>query len=121
MLVTVSLTTIAWLVVTLATKPEPTETLVAFYRRVRPAGPGWAPVAAIAGVAPSRESLARALVASILGCVLIYALLFGIGLLILGPRLPGVALIAAALASGALILRVFEPQSGAVRNPNSAV
>jgi SSS family solute:Na+ symporter len=114
MLVTVSATTAASLLVTLATKPEPTATLVAFYRRVRPAGPGWAPVAAVAGVPPSRESLARALVAWMLGCVLIYALLFGIGLLILGPRLVGAALVATALASGVLILRVFEPEPNAV-------
>jgi solute:Na+ symporter, SSS family len=114
MLVTVSVTTMAWMLVTLATKPEPTATLVAFYRRVRPAGPGWAPVAAVAGVPPARESLARSLIAWVLGCVLIYALLFGIGLLILGPRLVGGALITAALASGALILRVFEPETNAL-------
>ncbi|HTM25859.1 MAG TPA: sodium:solute symporter family protein [Vicinamibacterales bacterium] len=110
MLVTVGLTTIAWVFVTFATAPEPMETLVAFYRRVRPAGPGWAPVAAVAGVPPIRESLIRSLAAWVLGCVLIYALLFGIGSLILGPRLVGMGLIVAALAAGALIFKVFEPE-----------
>jgi len=110
MLVTVGLTTIAWVFVTFATAPEPMDTLVAFYRRVRPAGPGWAPVAAVAGVPPIRESLIRSLAAWVLGCVLIYALLFGIGSLILGPRLVGMGLIVAALAAGALIFKVFEPE-----------
>jgi solute:Na+ symporter, SSS family len=109
MLVTVAVTTAAWVVVTLATPAEPQETLVAFYRRVRPAGPGWKPVAAVSGVPPSPESLLRQIVAWIFGCILIYALLFGIGLLILGPRLLGAALFAIAAISGAMIFRVFEP------------
>src|SRR5260221_1136351 len=45
MLVTVSLTTIAWLWVTWMTRPEPDGTLQTFYRRVRPQGPGWKPIA----------------------------------------------------------------------------
>jgi solute:Na+ symporter, SSS family len=110
MLVTVGLTTIAWVVVTFATAPEPMDTLVAFYRRVRPAGPGWTPVAAVAGVPPIRESVIRSLAAWVLGCILIYALLFGIGSLILGPRLVGVGLIVAALVAGGLIFKVFEPE-----------
>src|SRR5467141_277101 len=39
MIVTVTLTTIAWLAVTFMARPEPGETLTAFYRRVRPQGP----------------------------------------------------------------------------------
>jgi Na+/proline symporter len=110
MLLTVAITTAAWLFVTLVTPAESTETLVAFYRRVRPSGPGWKPIAAISGVPPTKESLARQLVAWVFGCVLIYALLFGIGLLILGPRLEGAFLIVIAAISGALLLKVFEPQ-----------
>ena len=41
MLVTVGVTTIAWLMVTWLTPPEPDATLHAFYRRVRPHGRGW--------------------------------------------------------------------------------
>ena len=110
MLVTVGITTIAWVATTMLTAPEPMDTLTAFYRRVRPAGPGWKPVAAVAGVPPITESLTRSLVAWVLGCILIYALLFGIGRLILGPRLMGVGLIVTALAAGAMIFKVFEPE-----------
>src|SRR6201991_3752335 len=46
MLTTVGITTVIWVIVTLLTPPETMETLVGFYRRVHPAGPGWAPVAA---------------------------------------------------------------------------
>jgi len=97
-------------VTTMVTSPEPMETLVAFYRRVRPAGPGWEPVIAVAGVPRSTESMPRAIAAWVLGCFLIYALLFGIGCLILGPRLLGAGLIAGAAAAGGLIFKVFEPE-----------
>jgi SSS family solute:Na+ symporter len=110
MIVTVGITTIGWLAVTFATAPEPSATLVSFYRKVRPAGPGWKPVAAVAGVPPIKESVIRSLAAWVLGCILIYALLFGIGSLILGPRLIGAGLIVAALVAGGMIFKVFEPE-----------
>ena len=110
MLTTVAFTTVGWVLTTLMTKPEPIDTLVAFYRRVRPAGPGWEPVIAVAGVPRSTESMARGIGAWVLGCILIYSLLFGIGCLILGPRLLGVGLIVAAVVAGGLIFRVFEPE-----------
>src|SRR5438552_4664668 len=43
MLVTVTLATIGWLVVTWMTPPEPDATLTAFYRRVRPHAAVWTP------------------------------------------------------------------------------
>jgi SSS family solute:Na+ symporter len=84
MLITVGITTVVWLLVTLLTPAEPREKLIEFYRRVRPSGPGWAPIAAAAGAledAPS-ESLGRQFYNWCLGCILIYATLFGIGKLI---------------------------------------
>ena len=51
MLITVGITTVVWLLVTMLTPAEPQEKLVEFYRRVRPAGPGWSPIAAVAGTA----------------------------------------------------------------------
>jgi hypothetical protein len=41
MLITVVVTTVVWLTVTMLTAPESNATLDAFYRRVRPGGPGW--------------------------------------------------------------------------------
>ncbi len=106
MLVTVGITTLAWLLVTWLTPPEPRDKLVAFYRRVRPGGPGWKPIAAVAGkVDASTESLGMQFYNWILGCVLIYATLFGIGKLIFKQWPAGLAYIAAAIVAGALISR----------------
>ena len=73
---------------------------------MRPGGPGWKPIAAEAGSldAPS-ESLGMQFYNWILGCVLIYATLFGIGKLIFKEWPAGLAYIAAAVVAGALISR----------------
>ncbi|HEY4234690.1 MAG TPA: sodium:solute symporter family protein [Lacipirellulaceae bacterium] len=107
MLVTVGVTTVAWLLVTFLTPPEPREKLIAFYRRVRPAGPGWKAIAAEAGDIGSgpSESLAAQFVNWVLGCVLIYATLFGIGKLIFKNWLEGGIYLTAAVVAAAIISR----------------
>ena len=104
---TVGITTVAWLLVTFLTPPEPREKLVAFYRRVRPAGPGWKPIAALAG--DRRPAAAKAwrckFVNWILGCMLIYASLFGIGKLIFKEWTAALVCIVVAVIAAVLISR----------------
>ena len=57
MIVTVALTTVAWLAVTWLTPPEPRRRCDAFYRRVRPHGRGWVPIAAAVGCRLRQPSL----------------------------------------------------------------
>ena len=104
MLVTVAVTTVAWIVVTLVTPPEPREKLVEFYRRVRPAGPGWTAVAEMSGrIERPSESLGIQFVNWLLGCVLVYSAVFGIGNLVFKEWLSGGAwLLAAAIAGGVI-------------------
>jgi solute:Na+ symporter, SSS family len=75
-------TTVCWLVVTMLTPPEPEAHLVAFYRRVRPGGPGWTRIAALAGTGRP-EPIGSLVVDWIAGIVLVYATLFGMGTLLL--------------------------------------
>ncbi|HAK55461.1 MAG: Na+:solute symporter [Vicinamibacterales bacterium] len=77
----VTWTTICWLVVTFLTPPEPTDHLIAFYRRVRPGGPGWARIARAAGDPPP-EAIGSLVVDWMAGWVLVYSTLFGIGALL---------------------------------------
>jgi Na+/proline symporter len=106
MLTTVALTTIVWVVATFATSPEPESRLIEFYRRVRPAGPGWAPVAARAGVPPGAqtERLAPGFLNWILGILVVYSTLFGIGQLLFGEW-AGVAFLAIALVAAVVLAR----------------
>jgi len=111
MLVTVAVSTVVWLGVTFATKPEPDRVLEAFYRRVRPGGPGWAAVSTKIGF--GRESIpggALAWTNWIAGIVAVYSTLFGIGKIILGNLLPGLVMLAIAVVAFSWIARSFRQE-----------
>jgi len=102
MILTTAFTTVAWIVVTFATRPEPEETLVRFYDKVRPADLGWRPIALKTGVR-SRQSLRWATADWIAGCTLIYCSLFGIGRILFGQVGMGLLLLAIAAACSGFI------------------
>ena len=104
LLLVVAGTTVAWIVVTFATGPEPEPHLVSFYRRVRPDGPGWAPIARMAG-GPAPGPIGGLLVDWVAGCVMVYSTLFGIGSLLFGRYGQGAGWIAAAAVAAAIIYR----------------
>lgn len=106
-LTTVVIATLVWLGATFATAPEPRETLVAFYERVRPPGPGWAPIAALSGTAASApvERLAPGFVNWLLGIAVVYSTLFGLGEILFGNWAQGLALAAIAAVCGAVLGR----------------
>jgi Na+/proline symporter len=111
MLVTVAVSTVVWLGVTFATKPEPDRVLEAFYRRVRPGGPGWAVVSERAGF--GRESIpggALAWTNWIAGIVAVYSTLFGIGKIVLGNLLEGLVMLAIAVIAFSWIARSFREE-----------
>lgn len=83
-LTTVGATTLVWLAVTLLTAPEPSGKLEEFYRRVRPAGPGWRRVARASGLAEPDAEIGANLLNWALGVAFVYAALFAIGALLLG-------------------------------------
>ena len=106
LLITVAVTTLVWVTVTLLTPPTDRATLVRFYRLVRPGGPGWTPVAAEAGVGPSPDSLPQAMLGWVLGCVFVYAAMFGTGSFLYGRVPQGLMWLAVFVASGLGLLRV---------------
>jgi Na+/proline symporter len=111
-LITVGTTTIAWLAVTWLTPPEPAQTLESFYRRVRPRGRGWTSVAAATGVPPGPGSLAQELLNALLGCVLVYGALFGVGEILLRSAAVGAVLLAVSAAAAVAIGRNLSTESG---------
>jgi solute:Na+ symporter, SSS family len=94
----VALTTVGWLAVTFATPPTDRATLQTFYDRIRPLGPGWSGAVATRPANP-RESVTAAFLCWFLGCVVIYAALFGTGYLLYGKPLPGIVCLVAAGAA----------------------
>ena len=107
LLVTVAITTVVWVTVTLLTAPANRDTLISFYRLVRPAGPGWKPIAAAAGPVESPDSLPQSLLGWVLGCTFIYAALFGTGSFIYGKTAQGLVWLGFFVVSGMGLLRLL--------------
>ncbi|HUJ96579.1 MAG TPA: sodium:solute symporter family protein [Terriglobales bacterium] len=92
-LTTTIVTTLVWLIVTFATKPEPEKLLLQFYRSVRPQVTGWQAIARLAPEIPPNRDLGRNLFCWILGCAMVYLALFGLGHVLLGPFWEGLLLL----------------------------
>ena len=108
---TTAFTTAVWIAVTFLTPPEPEDVLIRFYRRVRPHVAGWKRIARLAPDVPESHDLAANLRAWLLGCVMVYAALFGIGDLCFKRVAPGLALLALAAICAWLISREIARQS----------
>jgi hypothetical protein len=106
MVVTVGISTLVWITVTFLTPPEPDQVLDAFYRRVRPGGPGWRRVAQRLGYANDRiPGGVLSWVNWIAGVTAVYSSLFGLGAILTGRPLAGTLYGAASVAAFLLIYR----------------
>ena len=100
-------TTVVWLVVTFLTPPADRASLVAFYRKVRPAGPGWRGIREEAGLPASPDSLSQAILGWTLGCLFVYGALFTTGNLLYGRTVPGAIFLVITLLSGFGLFRIL--------------
>ena len=80
----VAFTTIAWLITAFVGSQTSRDTLVAFYRKVHPSGPGWTRIREAAGVsleeaARHSDHLGKATLGWIAGCLTIWSGLFATG------------------------------------------
>ena len=90
----VLITTFVWVVVTFMTKPDDDETLVKFYKKTKPGGPGWKRIKDLAKLSESENNsewiVPRGILCMILGCFAIYSALFSTGYFIYGEIISGV-------------------------------
>ena len=89
----------------MVSRAGPTEQAIAFYRRMRIAGPGWARVRRLTGIDPARFSWKATAICCLASIALLTSLLLGIGYLIFTdwPRFSAMAVVAA--GSVALVYR----------------
>ena len=108
----VGFTTVVWLAVTLLTRPTGPDTLDRFYRKVRPGGPGWTPVARRHPDVEPDAGFARLWLDWLLGVAFVYLTLFGVGKLLVGRAALGAGLLVGAAAAAAFLWRDLSAQGG---------
>jgi SSS family solute:Na+ symporter len=99
MLITVIGSTLIWLTVTFLTAPEEEALLVAFYKKVKPAGRLWQRIYEPNRLEISKDSLGLSLRAWIVGVVFVYCFLFALGSLFFGEFWVGIILMVISLCA----------------------
>ena len=90
----VLITTFVWVVVTFMTEPDDDETLVKFYKKTQPGGPGWKRIKELAKLDKNKSNsewiVPRGILCMIFGCFAIYSALFSTGYFIYGEIINGI-------------------------------
>ena len=111
----VLVTSIVWIIVTYITQAESKEILQQFYKKIQPGGPGWSKVVNEARdenieVIDSNEgwSVPSGILAMLVGCVLIYSVMFATGHFIYGEYRSALALSGVALISTYILTKLWK-------------
>ena len=110
----VGITTAIWMAATFMTQPESKEVLRDFYKKIKPGGPGWSKVVNEAEAdnveiinTKEKWSVPSGLTAMLIGCVLIYSIMFATGYWIYGRTTPAIVLTVVAAISGFLLIKAW--------------
>jgi len=109
----VVVTTAIWLTATYMTQPESKEVLRSFYKKIQPGGPGWSKVVKEADAdgekiaKDEKWSVPQGITAMLLGCVLIYTIMFATGYWIYGRTTQALVLTAIAVVSAFLLIKAW--------------
>lgn len=101
LLIGVAGSTLAWVLATALTRPTDRSILRAFYQKIRPHRSGWQPIARDhTAVDNSKSTFGTELLMVIMGCIMIYAGLLGMGYLLFGNYIAtGISLVVVLVAS----------------------
>ena len=117
--VLVFITTAAWLLVTFLTPKENNAVLFSFYKKTQPGGPGWKKVKNQAKVenvdivtSKAEWTVPMGILATLVGTVAIYSILFSIGKFIYGEYLKGAIFLGVAALFSILLLRFWKKMRG---------
>jgi SSS family transporter len=106
----VIITTIGWITVTLLTKPESNDVLLNFYNRVKPHPVGWRPWLKQSNISEGTNGSSGMMLeiwAMVVGCLMVYGFLFGLGYWIYGDWMKMFISLAVGLVSGFVLSRIW--------------
>ena len=113
LLITIAVTTVCWVLTAFLGPQTDRQALVAFYKKVKPFGPGWKRIREEAGVgetgaAATHENIPLALLGWMTGCSAVWSALFSVGNFLYGRTVPALTLLVVFMASGGLLLFVVQ-------------
>jgi solute:Na+ symporter, SSS family len=110
LLVTIAVTTVCWMATAWLGPETDRAVLVEFYRKVRPAGPGWEAIRRVAGLpanaSPDADNIPLALLGWTAGCTAIWSALFTVGNVLYMRPGPAAALFVVFVVSATVLAKV---------------
>jgi Na+/proline symporter len=112
LMITVAVTTVCWMSTAFLGPETDRKTLIDFYRRVKPFGPGWTKVRKEAGVSLTEaratgQNIPLGLLGWVSGCAAIWSALFSVGNFLYGRIGYALMLLGVFLVSGLILVRVI--------------
>ena len=112
LLITIAITTICWMLTAFLGPQTDRKTLVEFYKKVRPFGPGWAGIRKELGISDqeargTHENIPLALVGWASGTAVIWSSLFTVGNILYGRLNYALMLLGVFIVSGLILIRVI--------------
>ena len=103
----VLVTTSIWLIVTFMTPADEKETLIKFYKKTKPGGPGWNKIKEHITMSDEKEEwiVPKGIICMIIGCLTIYSALFSTGYFIYGEIISALIFLLVTIVSGLFLFK----------------
>ena len=103
----VLVTTSIWLIVTFITPADEKETLIKFYKKTKPGGPGWNKIKEDTTMSDEKEEwvVPKGIICMIIGCITIYSALFSTGYFIYGEISSAIIFLLVTIISGLILFK----------------
>ncbi|MGO9262801.1 MAG: sodium:solute symporter family protein [Bryobacteraceae bacterium] len=114
LLLTIAVTTVCWIATAYLGPQTDPKVLIEFYRKIHPAGPGWEPIRAKAGISAAQAALDAetgnfplSLLGWVAGCIMIWSALFTVGNFLYGRLDYGFGLLAVFVVTAVVLIQVI--------------
>ena len=103
----VLVTSSIWLIVTFITPADEKETLIKFYKKTKPGGPGWNKIKEHITMSDEKEEwiVPKGIICMIIGCITIYSALFSTGYFIYGEISSALIFLLVTIVSGLILFK----------------